>query len=613
MVQGALDWKPNPFAVAVECRPDGCTLLRPKATIESYPRRVTDPLERWAQKWPDKTLVARRGRDGQWQQVSYGAALDRVRRLAGALLPLHLSAERPLLILSGNSIEHLLLALAAMYAGIPYCPVSPAYSQASSDLSRLRYVVQLLTPGLVAAFGGGPFSRAIEAVVPAETLVLGDDLDVAGRRVLQLKDLETADAGLAESAHAGTGPQTIAKFLLTSGSAGHPKPVITTQQMLCVNQSMIREALPFLIEEPPVLVDWLPWNHTFGGSHNVGLALFNGGTLYIDDGKPMTKAFGETVRNLSEISPTVYFNVPKGFELLCSSLHQDPVLRLSFFRRLRACFFAGAALSQHTWDALDSAALAAGRQRIPVVSGLGATETAPSVTFTSPVNDRAGVIGLPAAGNDIKLAPVAGKLELRVRGLNVTPGYWRLPEQTAAAFDEEGYYRLGDAVRLVDPADASRGLIFDGRITEDFKLSSGTWVSVGPLRTQLIAALAPLALDVVVAGHNRDFLAVLIVPDLRACAVAAGAPGAEADPVELVNNDRLRALCVAALKSHASAHPGNSTRVARAILLAEPLSLDHSEITDKGSVNQRAVLTRREASVNALYASPPPPHVLNVD
>jgi feruloyl-CoA synthase len=608
-----LDWQPSPFAVDVERRMDGCTVLRPRAAIAPYPRLVTDPLEYWAAQTPERTCVARRGPDGTWQRVSYAEALERVRNLAPGLLSLNLSAERPLLIISGNDIEHLLLGLAAMYVGVPYCPVSPAYSQASSDLSKLRYVVELLTPGLVAAFGGKQFSRAIATVVPEQTPVLGDNLTIPRRRILRLEDLAAQDLDRGASAHRCTGPDTIAKFLITSGSAGYPKPVITTQRMLCSNQIMVREALPFVVQEPPILVDWLPWSHTFGGSHNVGLVLFNGGTLYIDDGRPTPSGFVETLRNLRELSPTVYFNVPKGFDLLAAHLPHDAQLRRSFYRQLRACFFAGAGLSQSTWDVLDSQALAAGCRRVPIISGLGATETSPSVTFTTPENDRAGVIGRPAAGNVIKLVPVANKLELRVKGPSVTPGYWRLPELTAAAFDEEGYYRLGDAVRFLDPDDCARGLVFDGRLTEDFKLASGTWVSVGPIRAQLVAVLTPLAQDVVIAGLNRDFIGILIVPDWRACAAIAGSPSADIDHVGLVNDATVRARCIAALQEHAAAHPGSSSRVERAVLLSEPLSLDHGEITDKGSVNQRAVLARRASLVEDLFRATTVPHVLKVE
>jgi feruloyl-CoA synthase len=612
MAFGGIDWHPNPFAVSLERHTDGVLLLEPTAKIAGYPDRVTDALEQWAGRTPNATLVARRGANGSWQRVSYFQALARVRQIAAGLLPLDLSAERPLLILSGNSIEHLLLGLAAMYVGVPYCPVSPVYAQASSDLSKLRYVVELLTPGLVAAFGPGPYGRAISAVVPAATPILADELELPGRQVLSLQEFEAHSPNAAAQAHHRTGADTIAKFLLTSGSASQPKPVITTQRMLCSNQVMLREALPFVAEQPPVLVDWLPWNHTFGGSHNVGLALFNGGSLYIDEGKPVPKAFAETLRNLREISPTVYLNVPKGFDLLAAQLSGDPALRKNFYRQLRVCFFAGAALSQRTWDALDVEAQRSGRGRIPILSGLGATETGPAVAFTTPDNDRAGVIGRPAAGNSIKLAPVGGKLEFRVRGPNVTPGYWRLPEQSAAAFDEEGYYRSGDAVRPLDPADPTRGLIFDGRITEDFKLGSGTWVSVGPLRMQLLAALAPLAQDVVIAGLNCDYLGALIVPDVRACAAAIGKTHGDTDAASLLNDSELRRRFVLALQAHAQENPGNSTVIERAVVLAEPLSFDHGEITDKGSVNQRAVLTRRTPLVAALYEQPAPLNVLSI-
>jgi feruloyl-CoA synthase len=612
MSGGELDWAPNPFDVAVEQRADGSILLRPTAELAPYPERVLDRLEHWAGHSPEVTFVARRAADGQWHQVSYAETLIRVRRLADGLSQLALSAERPLLILSGNSIEHLLLGLAAMYLGVPYCPVSPAYSRASSDLSNLRYVVDMLTPGLVAAFGGQQFTRALERTVPVDTPLLGEELAIAHRRILSLGELESGTPGGAAAAHASTNADTIAKFLLTSGSAGQPKPVITTNRMLCCNQLMLREALPFVAEQPPVLVDWLPWNHTFGGSHNVGLVLFNGGTLYIDDGRPVAKAFDETIRNLREISPTVYFNVPKGFDLLAAQLPLDPTLRSNFYSRLRVCFFAGAGLSQRTWDSLDSEAQKSGHRRVAILSGLGATETAPSVTFTTPDNDRAGVIGRPAAGNCIKLAPVSGKLELRVRGPNVTPGYWRLPEQTAAAFDEEGYYRLGDAVRPLYPSDPRQGLMFDGRISEDFKLSSGTWVSVGPLRVQLLAALAPYALDVVITGLNCDYIGALIVPDIRACALALGKPQAKIEALHLALDAELQLRCLEALEAHARSNPGNSRRVERALLLAEPLSLDHGEITDKGSVNQRAVLRRRAALVEALYAQPAPPYVMAI-
>ncbi len=602
-------WRAADFSVETERRSDGSMILRPRATLGAYPERLGDALERWAAATPDSTLIAQRGPGGEWVRITYAEALRRTRRIADGLCGLPLSPERPIVILSGNGIEHLLLALAAMHAGIPYCPVSPAYSQASSDLTKLRYVMDMLTPGLVAAFGDGPFERAVGAYVADGVVLVGDAAAFPGRPAVSLADLEMAPAGAATAAHARTNADSIAKFLLTSGSTGQPKAVITTQRMLCSNQAMLRQAVPFVTEEPPVIVDWLPWNHTFGGSHNVGLALFNGGTLYIDEGKPVPSRFTETVRNLREIAPTVYLSVPKGFDLLARHLRADPELRRMFFSRLRACFFAGAGLAQHTWDELEAVASSATGSRVPILSGLGATETSPSVTFTTPATDRAGVIGLPAAGNLVKLAPVGDKLELRVRGPNVTPGYWREPRLTAQAFDEEGFYRLGDAVRLRDSADANLGLCFDGRIAEDFKLDSGTWVSVGPLRAALIAALAPVAQDVVIAGLNREYIGVLILPDVPACAAIAEPPGG-GDRANVLRSEALRRWIVERLAAHARAHPSGSTSVARAVLLEEPASLDHGEITDKGSVNQRAVLGRRAAIVEALYADEPGADVL---
>lgn len=609
MSGSGLHWAPSRFDVTTHTRPDGSILLTPTAKLPPYPERVTDPLEDWAARVPDRVLVARRDAGGDWVSVTYRDALDRVRALASGLAALGLSADRPLLILSGNGIEHLLLALAAMYVGVPYCPVSPTYSRHGSDVSRLRHIVGLLTPGLVASFDGQAQARAIGAAVPADIPVLCDaDLDSAHRRI-SLAELEAGDAAAAEHTHAKVAADSIAKFLLTSGSTGRSKPVITTHRMLSSNQIMLRQALPFVADEPPVLVDWLPWNHTFGGSHNVGLVIFNGGTLYIDDGRPVPGAFEETLENLREISPTAYFNVPQGFEYLAQCLADDDALRRSFYRRLKTCFFAGASLARHTREALDAAALRERGSRVPILSGLGCTETAPSITFTTPDDDGAGSIGLPAAGNEVKLTPAAGKLELRVRGPNVTPGYWRSAEQTAAAFDEEGYYKLGDTVRLVKPDDASCGMVFDGRLSDDFKLASGTWVRAGPLRAALLVALAPLAQDVVPAGLNRNDVGILIVPDLPACRKLVGARDS-ASREDVLNSPILRGRIVEALRAHAASNPGSSQHAKRAIVLVEPLSVDRAELTDKGSVNQGAVLQEREALVADLYTEPPPDHVL---
>lgn len=593
-----LSWTADPFHTEVERRADGTLYLRPTQALSAFPERLMDSLEYWAKVAPLRVLVARRVAGGEWQTVTYQQMLTRVRRIAAGLLTRDLSAERPIAILSGNSIEHLTLAFAAMWAGIPYCPVSPSYSQVSADLQKLRYVLGLLTPGLVAAFDTPAFARALD-LVPNSI------------KVTSLDALEVEPTAALDAVHAHTNADSIAKFLLTSGSTGQPKAVITTNRMLCSNAHMLRQPMPFLVEEPPVLVDWLPWNHTFGGSHNVGLVLSHGGSLYIDDGKPTPAGIQETLRNLREIAPTVYFNVPKGFEMLAHHLNTDAQLRRHFYSRLRAYFFGGAALAQHTWDALDEAALKEVGVRIPMLAGLGATETGPSVTFTTPATGRAGLIGLPAKGNLVKLAPVAEKLELRVRGPNVTPGYWRQPELTAAAFDEEQFYRLGDAVRLLDDNDPTRGLAFDGRIGEDFKLSNGTWVSVGPLRAELIAALSPMAQDVVIAGLNAEYLAILIIPDLRGCGQVLGSSETPAYDAVVANRDLLAAI-QQRLSAHARQNPASTRCVCRALLLPTPPSLDKGEITDKGSINQRAVLNHRASCVDALYAAIPPPQVIRI-
>jgi feruloyl-CoA synthase len=579
------------FATRFERRADGSLLLEPLGALAPHPARLTDSLEHWAHAAPDRACVARRGADGAWREVTWSRMLERVRRVAAGLTGRGLGAERPIAILSGNSIEHLTLALAAMWVGIPYCPVSPAYSQVAGDLDRFRYVMGLLTPGMVAAFDAPRFARALERA-PADAEI-----------VTALEPLERLPSTELDHAHAATSADSIVRFLLTSGSTGNPKAVITTNRMCCANAAMLKQALPFVAHEPPVLVDWLPWNHTFGGSHNLGLVLTYGGTLYIDDGRPTASGIDETVRNLREISPTVYFNVPKGFEMLAPRLRDDAALRASFHHRLHANFFAGASLGQHTWDLLDAASQQELGRRIPMLSGLGATETGPSVTFTTPAMARSGVIGLPAAGAVIRLVPVEEKLELRVKGPAVTPGYWRQPELTRQAFDDEGFYRLGDAVRPIDPADPTRGLRFDGRIGEDFKLANGTWVSVGPLRAELIAALSPLAQDVVIAGLDADYLAALVIPDTHTCGAIADAAR---DPALL---ERLRA----ALAAHARVNPASTRCIRRARFLPVAPSLDRGEITDKGSINQRAVLRHHAGLVAAMYAAVPGDEVVVIE
>jgi feruloyl-CoA synthase len=473
--------------------------------------------------------------------------------------------------------------------------------------------MKLLTPGLVFADDADKFSDAIAANVPDGTEIAAANGRVSGRDVTLLADLMAAPLhpGL-DSTHDKIGPDTIAKFLLTSGSTGNPKAVINTQRMICANQMMIRETMAFLQDEPPVIVDWLPWNHTFGGNHNIGLTLYNGGSMYLDQGKPMPGGIEETVRNLREISPTVYFNVPKGYESLLPYLRDDTALRQKFFGRLHAMFFSGAALSAHVWNSLDELSVQETGSRVPMLTGLGATETAPFFMSVNPRTSRSGHVGLPVPGNDAKLVPNNGKLEIRAKGPNVTPGYWRQGELTRAAFDEEGFYKFGDALKPADPDDLDAGFDFDGRIAEDFKLASGTWVSVGPLRARFIAACAPLVRDVVIAGLNRDEISALVVLDLDGCRlINATLPfddiaAIAADPLI---RDAFRERFTAFL----AGSTGSSTRITRAVLLDAPLSIDRGEVTDKGSINQRAVLEHLNQLVDAIYSRTPPANVITPD
>jgi len=598
--------------ITVERRDDGAIYLKPKIPLGEYPIRLTDRLHHWARLEPDRIFMAERDSSHGWRQITYAQLLTSSRHIASALLARGLSAEAPIVILSGNSIDHALVAFGALYAGIPFCPVSPAYSLVSKDYSKLAYLMKLLTPGLVFADDATQFAAALAANVPDGAEIVASHGAVPGRGVTMLGDLLATPAhpGL-DAAHDAIGPDTIAKFLLTSGSTGNPKAVINTQRMICANQVMLRETLAFLKDEPPVIVDWLPWNHTFGGNHNIGLTLFNGGSMHLDDGKPMPGGIEATVRNLQEISPTVYFNVPKGYESLLPYLRDDSALRATFFRRLHAMFFSGAALSPYIWNSLDELAVRETGYRVPVLTGLGATETAPFFMSVTPATSRSGHVGLPVSGNDAKLIPNNGKLEVRARGPNVTPGYWRQPDLTAAAFDEEGFYKFGDALKPADPDDFSAGFDFDGRIAEDFKLASGTWVSVGPLRARFVAACAPLVRDVVIAGINRDEVSALVILDLDGCRLInpALAPddlaAAASDPV-------IRQALRERLVQFLATSTGSSTRIARAVPLDTPLSIDRGEVTDKGSINQRAVLDHRSSLIDELYSPTPAANVITL-
>jgi feruloyl-CoA synthase len=604
----------GPADVVIERRSDGTIVLRSPHPLPPYPRNLTERLVHWADAAPERVFLAQRDAAGAWRTLTYAEALTKVRAIAAALLARGLSAERPIAILSGNDIEHALLGLAAMHVGIPYAPISVPYSLLSKDFGKLKTIIEVLAPGLVFAANGAAFARAIAAAVPpgVEVAVTANPpSDRPATLFAELAKMQPTPA--VESAHAKVGPDTIAKILFTSGSTGQPKGVVNTQLMLCANQAMIRCGLAFVADEPPVIVDWLPWNHTFGSNHNFNLVLHNGGSLYIDDGKPLPGLIDTTARNLRDIAPNIYFNVPKGFEMLLPHLAADGVLREKFFSRLKVMFYAGAGLSQHVADAIQKIAVETTGERIHFLASLGSTETAPAAVACCWQSERTGNIGLPLPGVALKLVPRDGKLEARLKGVNITPGYYKAPHLTADTFDDEGFYKIGDAVKFADPADPSKGLLFDGRLAEDFKLATGTWVSVGPLRATFIAHFAPLVRDVVLAGADRDDITALVFPDADACRKLAPDLAADAAVAALLADERVRGQFARLLGTLLQASSGTSSRICRAILLAELPSLDIGEMTDKGSINQRAVLANRAALVEDLYADPPPPHVITAD
>jgi feruloyl-CoA synthase len=594
--------------IVVERNPDGTIHLRSPHPLAPYPGKLTERLEHWARTAPTRIFLAQRAAGDGWRAISYGETLAQVRRIGAALIERGLSPERPIVILSGNDIEHALIGLAANYVGIPYAPISPAYSLISRDFSKLKSIIDLLTPGLVFAADGEAYGRAITAAAPSSVEIVVGRNAVPGRAATPFAALlAPRPTAAADAAHAAVSGDTIAKFLFTSGSTGTPKAVINTQGMWCANQAMILSQLAFFADEPPVIVDWAPWHHTAGGNHNFGFVLYNGGTFYIDEGKPLPVAIEITVENLREVAPTWYFTVPKGYEALLPYLRADAELRKKFFSRLKVLWFAGAALSQSLFDAMQELALATCGERIMFLTGLGATESAPMAIARMWQSSDSTNMGVPVPGVELKLVPIEGKLEARLRGPNVTPGYWRQPHLTREAFDSEGFYKLGDALKFQDPADPGQGLLFDGRTAEDFKLATGTWVNVGPLRARLLACLEPYARDVVLAGADRNEIGALIFPNLDACRELAGSGAAD-----VTTDARVLDALRTRLAAFAGTSTGSSNRVCRAMLLAEPPSLDAGEVTDKGSINARAVLARRVGLVAELYGETPSPRVLVV-
>jgi feruloyl-CoA synthase len=591
-----------PPDIAVDRRGDGSLVLASRQALPEAEPSITAVLNRRAAEHPDRTLAAQRDAQDRWVTLSYGEAQRQAQALAHAFTQLGLNAERPLMILSGNSLEHLLISLGAYAARVPVMPISVAYSLMSADHARIKAIAELTRPGLVFADDAGPFTAALDALAP----IAPRALVARGEREGALALHELLTVGAPADAGPEPGPDTVAKLLFTSGSTGIPKGVINTHRMLCSNQAMLQAIWPFLAHEAPVLVDWLPWSHTFGANHNLNLALFNGGTIYIDDGKPAPPLFGRTLAALRDVPPTLYFNVPAGYALLAPALENDPQLAERFFSRLRFMFYAAAALPDALAARLRTLAAEHADHDVPLTSSWGTTETAPCATSMHYLGAPTGCIGVPIPGCTIKLAPVGDRLEIRVKGPNVTSGYYRAPELTESAFDEEGFYRSGDAVTIGDARDPNAGMQFDGRIAENFKLLTGTWVAAGALRTRLISAAGVLS-DAVICGHDAGYASAMAWINQAEARKLTGAT----EDVALDDPDLRRHLSGALRTLNEDA--GSASRIERLVLLAQPPSLDAGEITDKGYLNQRRTLQCRAADVARLYADPPDPGVITPD
>lgn len=595
-------WHPQ---IQSETRADGTVVIWRADPLGPYPRCLSERLMHWAETTPDQVWMAERGPDDAWRKTTYAEAARAVESIGAMLLAHGLSQDRPLVILSGNSIAHALMAMGAQHVGVPSAALAPAYALASDDFGKLRDIEAQLSPAMIFADEAPRFAAAIDAVFPHTVPVVSCTGAAAPNRVTLSYDDVTATPAddTVALAHAEIGPDTVAKFLFTSGTTGSPKAVIQTQKMLCSNQEMVATCYPFMRREPPVVVDWAPWNHTASGNKVFNMVLYNGGTFYIDDGRPTPRDIGKTIRNLAEVSPTWYFNVPLGYQMLLDAMETDAGLRDTFFARLRVMMYAGAGMSQPVWDRITRIADASAPGDVLLSTGFGSTETGPFSLMCTEPQTTAGNLGIPAPGVTLKLVPQGDKYEARIKSPSITPGYWRAPGITAEAFDDEGFYCFGDAMRFADPDAPEKGFYFDGRLAENFKLASGTWVAVGPLRAKLTNDLKGLASDVVIAGEGHTELGALVIPDWAALRELAGAP--DLDPFALLDHPKIRQTAADLLDSHASRATGSASRVTRMMFLEAPLSFDKGEVTDKGSVNQRAVLRHRADLVANLWSEDP--------